>query len=602
MAEIAAPAAKDTFAMPKILALGSQILLLSTLLSACATSNPTPSPSESTPDVPPTTAPERGETAPAEVEAELPKLALSKEWLFGMLLADIAAQRGERQLSADAWLQVAKETQDPRAARRALEIAYSAGKIDNALQAAQLWRKLDPQQELARQMLASLLARSGRLAEAEAEIQQWLRERPQDAPSLFRQAHTLWPPQADKQTVLAITQRLANPHPQLAEAALAVALAASSAGNSVQALSAAEQAVQRKPDWETAILYRAALTEGQSSQAAIDYLRAASQRLPKSRDIQSALARKLADARQYQEAGRVYAALKTAYPTEVEYPVGEALAAIQSRNYPQAEVALEQALRLGVDKPDALRYYMGIVAEEQFKLAAAREHYAQVGDGEMGVQAATRLARVEAKLGNQAAALQALQRLPNRSPADQIARVQVEAQIWRELKNLPQARSTLDAGLRQHPDSSELLYDRSLILDLLGDLTATEQDLRRYLSLKPDNALGLNALGYTLANRTQRFDEAEALLQQALKLEPDNPIIQDSMGWLELRRGNVGQAVEWLRRAYTGMPDPEIAAHYGEALWRQGKRSEARKVWAEGEKLDPQHEVLQETLQRLGAR
>ncbi|MGQ5524564.1 tetratricopeptide repeat protein [Chitinimonas sp. PSY-7] len=537
-----------------------------------------------------------------EEETSYPKQALNKELLFGFLIADVAAQRGDKTFAANTWLELARATKDPRAARRALELNYSSGNLGSALSAAQLWRQLEPQKLPPRQVLLNLLARSSRLQEAETELSQWLADRPMDAPSIFLQANTLWPAQADKQTVLQLTQRLATPYPKLPEAAMATALAANNAGETELALASADKAVQLKPDWESAILYRAAITETKSPEEAIVYLRSASQRLPKSREIKASLAKELAEAKQFEEARQVYSSLSAAYPNEVEYPIGEALAAIQMREYAPAEVALGKALKLGVRKPDALRYYLGIVTEEQFKLTTARDHYALVGDGELGVQATTRLARIEAKLGNKTAALAALQRLPNHTEADQIARLQLEGQLWREMKDLLQARTTLDKGLQTFPDNTDFLYDRSLILEQMGELDAAEKDLRHYLKLKPDNPLGLNALGYTLANRTQRFEEAESLLRKALDKEPDNPVILDSMGWLELRRGNIGQAINWLKQAYRGLPDPEIAAHYGEALWRNGQHSEARKIWAEGRKLDPAHEVLLETIQRLGAK
>ncbi|PHV12722.1 tetratricopeptide repeat protein [Chitinimonas sp. BJB300] len=593
--------------MPHYSAKTSSLLLTAALLTGCASTTGIGPAKDQASSANPTSSKTDIESDPSEAnstedEANYPKQVLSKELLFGFLLADVAAQRGDKPLAANTWLELARLTKDPRAARRALELAYSAGKLDNALVAAQLWRQLEPQKLPPRQMLLNLQARSGRLQDAEAELSQWLIDRPMDAPGIFLQTHTLWPAQADKQAVLQLTQRLTKPYPQLPEAAMANALAANNAGEIEMALAAADQAVQLRPDWETAILYRAAVTETKSPEDAITYLRAASLRLPKSRDIKSGLARELAEGKHYDKARQAYAELSTAYPNEVEFPIGEALAAIQMRNYASAEAALNRALKLGVRKPDALRYYLGIVAEEQFKLTTARDHYALVGDGELGIQAATRLARIEAKLGNKAGALAALHRLPNDSEDDQIARLQLEGQLWRELKDLTQARTTLDKGLQTFPDNTDFLYDRSLILEQLGELDAAERDLRRYLSLKPDNPLGLNALGYTLANRTQRFDEAESLLRQALAKEPDNPVILDSMGWLELRRGNIEQAVGWLKQAYQGLPDPEIAAHYGEALWRHGQHGEARKIWAEGSKLDPSHEVLLETIQRLNAK
>ncbi|GAB3259378.1 tetratricopeptide repeat protein [Chitinimonas naiadis] len=577
-------------------------LLIAALLSACATpvTQPAPPVDQAAADEAAATA--AADAATAAAEEKYPKQALSPELLFGFLLGDVAAARGEKVLAADTWLELARRTRDPRAAQRAVETSFSAGKVDDALMATRLWRELEPDNIQARQTLLSVLTRTGQLKAAEAELDAWLTERPSDAPGILMQVHTLWPAQVDKRAVLALTQRLAARYPALPEASLSVALAASNAGDIDTALAANDQAVKLRPDWEAAILYRATLTDTRSPGASADYLLAASQRLPKSRDIRAALARQLSDAKRFEEGRSVYAALAKDYPGEVEYVIGQALSAIQLHRYAEAEIALQQALLLGVNKPASLYYYLGLVTEEQSKFPTALAHYRQITEGEHLAAATMRIARIEARLGNRDAALAAVQRLPNATPADQVARIQLEAQVWRELKQLDQARAALDAGLIKHADSADLLYDRSLIFDQQGNLPAAENDLRQYLKLKPDSPIGLNALGYTLANRSQRFEEAESLLRKALSQEPDNPVIIDSMGWLQYRRGNLDEAVKWLSRAFTTLRDPEIAAHYGEVLWQAGKHGEARKIWEEGKKLDPDHEVLSETMQRLTGR
>lgn len=584
------------------------MLFLATLLAACATP-PTSTVTVATPATE-STAPDNPKAAPDVVEAQseltppvdessYPKQALTRELLFGFLMGDIALQRGERSVAAQTWLELAKRTRDPRAAKRAVETSFAAGQVSNAISATKLWRELEPNSLQARQMLVNVLTRTGKLVDAEVELTAWLAEHPEEAPGILMQVHTLWPNDVDKKAVLALVQRLGTAFPKLGEASLAVAAAANNAGESATALSAADEAIRRKPGWETAILYRAAITDQQSAADAITFLRKASNDVPMSRDIKAALARSLSDAKQIHDAYKVYGELNKAYPDNVEYLLGEALSAIQLRQYVAAEAPLTRALALGVNKPSAIQYYLGLVAEEQGHFDVARNRYREAVASATDSQATMRLARVEARLGNEAGALAAVSQLPETTAEQQITRIQTEAQVWRDLKNIIRARSTLDAGLNLHRDSTDLLYDRSLIFDQLGDVKAAEADLRRYLALAPDSALALNALGYTLANHTNRFDEAESLLQKAIAQEPNNPVIIDSMGWLQFRKGKLDEAIKWLSRAFSNMPDPEIAAHYGEALWQTGKQAEARKVWEAGTKLDPTHEVLSETVKRL---
>lgn len=92
------------------------------------------------------------------------------------------------------------------------------------------------------------------------------------------------------------------------------------------------------------------------------------------------------------------------------------------------------------------------------------------------------------------------------------------------------------------------------------------------------NAQALNALGYTLADRTDRYQEALGYIEQALALLPDDAAVLDSMGWVQFRLGDFTKALEFLRRAYQLNPDPEIAAHLSEVLWAAGQRDEAKNL------------------------
>src|SRR4029078_5016899 len=154
-------------------------------------------------------------------------------------------------------------------------------------------------------------------------------------------------------------------------------------------------------------------------------------------------------------------------------------------------------------------------------------------------------------------------------------------------------------GLEALPDQRKLLYARALLHEQMDQLEAAEKDLRRVVELDPEDADALNALGYTLADRTDRYDEALGFIEQALKKKPDEPAIVDSFGWVQFRMGRRDEAVKQLSHSFELKPDPEIAAHLGEALWASGRKDEARKVWAEGRKLDPDNVLLAETIERL---
>jgi tetratricopeptide (TPR) repeat protein len=156
----------------------------------------------------------------------------------------------------------------------------------------------------------------------------------------------------------------------------------------------------------------------------------------------------------------------------------------------------------------------------------------------------------------------------------------------------------LSKAVAEYPDSYELLYDRAMAAERIDKLDVMEADLKHVIQMKPDYAHAYNALGYTLAEKTDRLKEAKELIDKAYKLMPDDPFIMDSMGWVEYRLGHVQEALKQLQLAYTARPDPEIAAHLGEVLWKSGQHDEARKIWQTALSENPNHESLLAVMQK----
>ena len=175
----------------------------------------------------------------------------------------------------------------------------------------------------------------------------------------------------------------------------------------------------------------------------------------------------------------------------------------------------------------------------------------------------------------------------------------LEADLLTRKNRIADARAVYGRGLETLPDDPRLLYARALLAAEQNDLPTAERDLRRVIALKPDDAEALNALGYTLADRTERRAEALELIQRAILLKPDEPAIIDSLGWVRYRMGDLDASLKALRRAYEKQADPEIAAHLGEVLWVKGERDEARRVWEQGRKKDAKNKALLETIRRL---
>lgn len=537
---------------------------------------------------------------PIPVQAEAQRAsALDEGVLYQILLAEIAAQRNDPGLAAEAYADLARKFRDPRLARRAAELAGQARQLHLRLAMLRLGVELEPDSPRPLQWLISQLVAAGQLAEARPWIESLLRLEGRSPAETFAQLHVLLARHKDKNEVFELVRALAASHPGLPEARLAEAIAARDAGRIDLALSAADAALKLRPGWEQLALLRGELTAMHGESAAWAFWREFLAAHPDAASVRLALAKSLARAERYAEARAEFERLRTAAPNNPEPAFAIGLLAMRLNDLEAAEANLRAALQLGYPNEDLVRFYLGQVEEERKRHAEALRWYSEVTSGERAFEAKLKVALMLGRLGRIDEARAHLAAL---EPADADARVQiiqVEAQVLREAKAFETAYAVLSEGLQAMPESPELLYDRAMVAERLGQLAELEADLRLLMRLQPDNAHAYNALGYTLADRTDRLDEAYALLRTAIGLAPNDPFIQDSMGWVLFKLGRLDEAIEYLRRAYAARPDPEIAAHLGEALWHAGEREEARRIWQRAREAYPDNEVLNETLARF---
>jgi tetratricopeptide (TPR) repeat protein len=225
--------------------------------------------------------------------------------------------------------------------------------------------------------------------------------------------------------------------------------------------------------------------------------------------------------------------------------------------------------------------------------------YRSVPRGKSHGEAISRSAMVLDRQGDTATALaqlHALQRDPDEDANAQRASYQLEAQLLAGHKRYDAALLTYARGLGVFDADPDLLYGRALLLEQMDRVADSEADLRGILQVDPDNAEALNALGYTLADRTQRYREAQGYIEKALLLQPDTPAFLDSLGWVQHHLGRDADAVRNLRRAFALQKDAEIAAHLGEVLWLEGDREDARGFWKQGQALDRDNRALKRVI------
>jgi len=531
-----------------------------------------------------------------ESKPKLPNQPLTPELLFKFLIAEVAGQRGAIGVANSTYLDLARQTRDPRIARRAAEIAVFARDQDSALEATRLWVEADQESERAQQTLASLLLSRGELSEAEPLLKAFLARDPANA---FLHLSALMGKTRDTKATLELVQRLASDYPKLPEAQFAIAQAATHAGRFDEALAALDGAEKLRPGWETAALYRAQLLAKTSRSDALVFLRDFLVRYADAREVRLNYARMLVNANQFTEARTQFTRLTSDFPRNAEVSLAAGLLSLQMGDIEAAKVLLNETLEYDPRDPDTVHYYLGQVAEELKQPELANQHYEQVVEGNYLVRARARQAALLARQGRPEEARALLAATRGENEGQNIRLIQAEADLLRESREYQEVFALLSEALKRYPDSPDLLYDRAMAAEKLDRLDVLESDLRRVIQLRPEDAQAYNALGYTLADRTDRLAEAVVLLDKALALAPEDPFILDSVGWAQYRSGNLARAQEFLERAFRVRQDPEIAAHLGEVLWARGMRDEAGVLWRSSLESNPHNEVLLETLRRL---
>jgi tetratricopeptide (TPR) repeat protein len=539
---------------------------------------------------------EQIDAAPASA---LPNVALTDRLLYEFLLGDIAAQRNRPELAAQAYLDLAKTTRDPRVARRAAQLAYEARQLDVAVEAFQLWQELEPSSPLAKQMLLSLLLSGGKLQEARPHLDAVLQADPANAGHVFLSIYPLAARSPDKPAVLDWMIEVTHYHPDVAEGHWAVAQAAAGAGKKDLARAEAHRAVTLKPDWDVAAVFEAELYLGDEPQHGLALLKKYLDAHPGNKDVRLYYARALLNQKQFAPAREEFQRLLQDRPDSPDLAFAIALISMQMGEYPCAEQELQQALSKGGKEESTVHYYLAQLNEARQNDAAALEHYRQVQGGEYAYAARLREVALLDKAGKLEEARAVLARAVPQTDQQRVQLILIDAQLLREGKQYESSYRVLAQGLEKFPEQPELLYQTAMAADKLKKNELFEQLIRKLMKIEPDNAHAYNALGYSLLDRNVRIAEAMRLVEKAYQLAPDDAAIIDSMGWGHYLLGDLDKSVEFLERAFSANPDPEIAAHLGEVLWKRGDKDGARKVWSDSAKANPDNEALKAVIKRF---
>jgi tetratricopeptide (TPR) repeat protein len=527
---------------------------------------------------------------------EADESSASADGVFDFLVAELAAQRGDIEGALAIFNRMARELRDPQIARRAVELAIRSRAFAPALESAALLLELDPGSSLAREIMAALLANEGDIAKARATLTAMLDKNPNRAAMLMQLPH-LFAKFGDKAAILATTREIAARYSEMPESHYAVGVAALIATDFALAGEEADRALELRPAWEQAAILKAQVLRKAAPDTVIGYYQAFVQSHPASLEVRMQLGRELAAERKLAEARDQFRAAEKLAPKDSQAAYANGLLSLQLEEYAEAQGAFTRALKLGYHEPAAIYLGLGQASEGLKNYDEAIAWYQKVESGDW-VRAQLKVATLIARQQGLAAGREYLHRIEPRSSDDQVQMIQVEAQLLRDAKAWRETYDMLSDAVKQYPDSYELLYDHAMAAERIDRIDVLESDLRRVIKMRPEYAHAYNALGYTLAEKTDRLSEAKGLIEKAYKLAPDDPFILDSLGWVQYRMGDVEDALKHLHAAYTARNDPEIAAHLGEVLWKVGQHDEAQKIWRAALTENPNHETLITVMQK----
>ncbi len=562
------------------------LLLVGSLLVSGCSAVATPEP-----DTPPV----------AEVQQEVVKTPPTRpfkvETLYELMLAEFAGIREQIEPALEVYTIQAHETRDPGVIERAIHIAGFLRRGDVILEMAELWVTVEPDNIEVRRLLAFHLARSGRVLEAFPHGEYLLLHGDDDylqSLAAFAQES----PREEKELLLALYDNLGSQHPQNPGLLLGRAMLLRQLERLDEALTSTRQLVALEPGNETAQLLQAQLQHAMGDEAAaLKSLERALSQLPESKRLRLQYARFLSE-KDLVSSREQIAILAEQYPRDSNILFSLGLASRELGMLDEASATFSTLISLNRRTSDA-RFQLGRIAEDRGQPEEAVYQYRQVSDGQSLLTAAMRTAEILAAHNNLSAAREHLATMRATYPAVSENLFQMEAELLIRQKRYNETYDLLTTALQAEPESPNLLYTRSIVSAKQKDLRAAEDDLRAILARDENNSTALNALGYTIAILSDRLDEALALISRANDLEPGNPAILDSLGWVHYLQGNVERALPYLRQAFEAFPDGEVAAHLGEALWSKGLQQEAESVWLRGLENSPNDETLLETLERL---
>jgi len=524
---------------------------------------------------------------------------IDEEVLYLLMAAELAGQRNQYDLALDAYLQAAKRVDDPRIAERAVKIGLFLKDERRTQEALAVWLEKEGKNLGARKFALLLAIKNANLNAAVENINFMLRDDPAGFEAGLLELIKLFEKEGRAQFTYDALEEVSKQQPTQVSVLFLQAVLATMLPDNALAQEKISKALELQPDWNKAVIFQAQLA-GRTGDLvkARRYLEKAVKQAPEDLQLRKMLIEVLVNTEAFDDAIRVCQNVLDEKPDDAESLFSIALIYAQQNQLDKAENYLEKLLS-NPEWDDQASFYLGKLEMQKRRPEKALAWFDKVSDPRMAFDADMAGLSIVMNSKRQDEVEQRVLRMENKYPEQRLRILTTKAEFLNQQGDYQQAFDVLSLVLKEDLDNRDVLYARALIAEKMNRLDLLESDLSRILRKKPDDVGALNAMGYTLIDRTERYDEAEKYLKRAIELQPNEAVVIDSYGWLLFKKGQAEQALVYLQKAYEKQAENEIAAHLIEVLWSVGSKKEAKELFDSVYKKSPDDEYLLKVKKRV---
>ena len=520
------------------------------------------------------------------------------EFVYKLLVAELSAQNNDLPTAGHLYLDLAKLTKEEVFAQYSTQIATLTKNGRLALDSADVWAQLNPKSIDAQKILAEVLISSGNLAKARPVVKKIL-DIDKSKGDSFLYLNNIVKNIENKTNALKFSIDVAKPYPNQIEAHFLVAHAAYLANQTSILHEELEKMRGLDPKWETLAFFEGSIAKIEDPKKAIAIYKNFLKANPKSNDIRLELAKTYLHNKDLKSAKKEFEVLAKSPLATPENHFTLGLLALEVEDLSLATRYFQKSLDKGYSNPFQIYMYMAQIQDQKSLPEIAISWLEKIDHGPGYMDAKIYQAQILNKYYGSKKAFTFLEKFQNMDREEKLKLLQLKTSFLFADKEFSKAIELMNKEEANFKDSAEFYFDLALLNEKLKNFDTMERSLKKAISMKPNYAIAYNALGYSYAERNINLEDAKKYIEIALSIEPNNHYILDSMAWVHYRLKNFDIAYEFVQKAFKIQQDPEIAAHFSEILWAQGKMQEANNILKESLALHPTSEILIETAQKL---